>query len=571
MLSASFRFGDGELYGRADELSQLRELLTAGAARIVTLIGPGGVGKTRLAWAAMAALATRFPDHATFVPLVALDDASRIAGEIARHLGIEESDERLRDGVHAELREKRMLLVLDNLEHLPGAGAEITDLADNCPRLTILITSRRPLKVPGELLMPVTPLPLPSTSEDPRTNSAVELFCDRATRVSGAVAFHDTALAAVAEICRRVDGLPLAIELAAAKTRTVTPAELLERLGERLPRLTGGPIDGDPRHATMRDAVAWSYGLLAPELQMLFRRLSVFVGGFTLKMAEHIAFARESGEGYPFAFGYGFSLKHPSVAHLGYDPSAPEHDRQDPAFALALSAVPTDVLDGLTELLDNSLLVRNANHAGNARYEMLETIREFGLTELERDGEAQSVRHAHAAVMLAFAEATAEGLWYSRQRMWPRERVDAELPNVRSALEWALAQGNSAANLTNRLSGSLWIYWQTRGAVREGIYWMERSVRLAGARLWTLSAPLPGLGFLLWIQGDDTRATRVLSKAVEVTSKSGDKSAEGTAHFMLGLVAWRKGPDAVFEMIEHLEQGARVLPSVEPVKWPRGL
>jgi hypothetical protein len=303
----------------------------------------------------------------------------------------------------------------------------------------------------------------------------------------------------------------------------------------------------------MRDAVAWSYGLLTDEERAFFRRLSVFVGGFGHEMAGSLVSGREAGEGYGFAEGYG--LPFPFTRFLGHDPTAAPHGDQDPAFALPLAPISLDPLDGLAELLDQSLLQRIDGPAdGAASYAFLEPIREFGLEQLVHAGEEAATRHAHAATMLAFAEASSEGIFGKQLRLWERARIDRELPNLRAALHWATAQGEAGSELALRLAGNLWFYWQTGGMAREGRDWLERALALGGGPAWCRAMDLPALGFLWWVQGDDECAEAVLDEGLRLAAEVGLLSSEASAHFYRALVAWRRGPSALFSMLEHLER-----------------
>lgn len=530
---------DGAFVGREAALGDVRVLLADPANRLVTVTGPGGVGKTRLA----LELVRDGGHDAAFVPLAPVAEPAGVLPAIASALGIVDEPKRLPARLAAALAERQRLLVLDNLEHLLAAGAQLVALMDAAPDLRVLATSRHRLHLPGERVVDLPPL-------DPA--AAANLFALRVARTPGATPLHTADAEAVDAICTLVDRLPLGIELAAGWTRTVPPRELLPLLDDRLHRLKRVPASGDPRHQTMRDAVAWSYGLLAEPEQALFRRLAVFVGGFTLATARRMVAGRAAGAGYPYAEGYG--LPFPYLRELGYDATKPDLDRQDPAVARALPPLALDPLEGLTALLDHSLLRRADDGTGEARYEFLETIREYGLERLAASGEEPAVRHAHAAAMLAFAEATSEGMFAAQRRLWDRNRIEREMPNVRAALTWALDRGEPAAELAQRIAGAMWFYWHSSGAVGEGRRWMERAAALPARQPWARAASYPGLGFLCWVQGDDARAAEVLDEAAHLTASLGLTNSEGSAHFYRALVAWRKGPGAVFEMVDHLER-----------------
>ncbi|MGH2617275.1 MAG: ATP-binding protein, partial [Thermomicrobiales bacterium] len=379
----------------------------------LVLTGPGGVGKTRLAIASASAAAASFQSGALFVALAPIRDPALVAATIARAAGIRESGAQPASVRLAEmLADRELLLVLDNFEHLLPASHVIHELLEACPTLTMLMTSRTRPRLTGERDIPVEPLPLPPQQRPPphsaRINStdtprddaepeqftvdvgaieqspAIRLFVDRACAIDPSFRLTVKNARAVAEICRRVDGLPLAIELAAARTQVLPPAALLARLDTRLPLLAGGPHDQPERLQTMRQAIAWSFDLLRPGEQRLFRRLAVFEGGFTLKAAE--------------------------------------------AVSEATSGMST--LDGVTALIDASLLRRMDDATANARYAMLETIREFGLERLAVSNEEPAAYAAHAAYCLALSEEGADGLQHADRGVW-LARLEIEWPNLR--------------------------------------------------------------------------------------------------------------------------------------------
>jgi non-specific serine/threonine protein kinase len=415
----------------------------------------------------------------------------------------------------AHLRGKQMLLVLDNVEQVPTASPQIAGLLAACPRLTVLATSRAVLRVSGEHVFPVPPLALPdpeqtqSVDQIARTE-AVRLFLDRAQAASTGFALVEANAPAVVAICRRLDGLPLAIELAAARVGHLPLAALLMRLERRLPLLTGGPLDQPARLRTMRDAIAWSHDLLAPDEQRLYRRLAVFVGGCTLEAAEYVGRAETDGSSWP----------HP-------------------------------VLDGLAALVGKSLLWQDAQ-ADEPRYRMLETIREYGLEQLTASDEAEAVRRRHAEWCLTLAEQSHAGIPGPDQRPW-LERSEVEHDNFRSALAWLLEQGDVEA--AQRLTGALHRFWYVAGHLSEGRIWAERA--LAGGPPTppaTRARALLAAGWLAWAQGDHVQAVDRVQPSLIAFRELDQTSGIAEGLYVLGMVAEDRGdyPQATALLTEAL-------------------
>jgi predicted ATPase/class 3 adenylate cyclase len=410
------------LVGRAAELVKVSDLLMHEDVRLVTLTGVGGTGKTRLALQVAADLLDRFEDGVFFVDLAPLADPALVLPTIAATLGIREAGGRsLRDSLVSYLTGKRLLLLLDNFEHLLAASSVVADLLAACGDLKVLATSRATLHVRAEREFPVPPMALPDPTRLPAPDrlaevAAVTLFVQRAQAAKPDFALTAENASAVADLCVRLDGLPLAIELAAARVKLLPPPALLTRLERRLPVLTGGPRDLPARQRTLRDTIAWSHDLLSPQEQTLFQRLSVFAGGSTLEAVEAVA---------------------------------------NPDGGL-------DTFAALAALVDHSLLRQSEGADGEPRFVMLETIREYGL---ERLAEHVSVvlRESHAHYYLALAERLRPRI-DSREGKTILARLDAEHPNLRAALTWAIEQGD--ADIGVQLGAASWKFWYVRGLAR---------------------------------------------------------------------------------------------------------
>jgi non-specific serine/threonine protein kinase len=301
------------------------------------------------------------------------------------------------------------------------------------------------------------------------------------------------------------------------------------------------------------DAIAWSFGLLTPDAQTLLVRLSVFTGGFSRDLVEKMARGRQAGAGYPYADGY------PAQWSLDIDGLGnPTDQPQDPAIAQALHPLSVDAVFALATLIDHRLVYQVGEIEGMPRFDMLEAIREFGWSQLERNGQSATVRHAHAAAVMAFVEASCEAFWHKIYREWGRERIDADLQNIRASLAWAATLGDAGAELGIRLSGPLWNYWQTRGLIAEGRRSIEEWIFRPGQKHWCQSTNLPGLAFLTWIQGDDARCKEIVKAGIAATEGTAFYSARAMIYLVMALLEFRKGLENVFVMMEYVEEAERL-------------
>ncbi len=496
-------------FGRQNDLAALSAMLADPAVRLVTITGPSGVGKSRLAAQLYVDSRDLFPDSIVFVSLSSVRDPELVLPLLAKSLEMrEDRDVPVLDRLHERLDGARALLVLDGFEHVLGASRAITELLTRVTGPVVLVTSRAPLRITAEHEYLLAPLTLPPangnrTPEELMQNTAVALFVDRARAVRNTFELTAENAEAVAEVCRRLDGLPLAIELAAARTKILSPQALLSRLSNRLQLLTGGPRDVPARLQTMRDAIAWSYDLLAPEHKTVFRHISVFSGGFNLDEA---AVIEGFTDGDPFAAGDGGD--------------------------------PLELFDAIASLVDSSMVLADRSSESEARFLILETMREYGLEQLESAGESELYRRRHVHAFLQLAELTDKHIWGPDAYRWVR-RLDQENDNLRAALEWGLANEPKQAL---RLAGKLWWYWQTRGYLTEGRTWIRRALDAApyepsDDRLQALF----GGGFLAGMQGDPAGAVPYLDQCRRVVAESEETGREGQVQFLESFVLGSRG------------------------------
>jgi predicted ATPase len=510
--------------GRERELAEVARLL--GVARLLTLTGPGGVGKTRLALRLAEGAAAGFPDGVWLVELAQVADPDLVAAAVAQALGVREGGGRsMPETLAAHLRATCLLLVLDNLEHLLPAARLVSDLLRAAPGLKVLATSREPLRLSGEQEFPVPPLALEAAADsaDPTalvSGEAARLFVERARAVQPDFAPSGATAAAVAAICRRLDGLPLAIELAAARVRLLPPEALLARLeaaAGALPLLTGGPRDAPARHRTLRAALAWSHDLLTGGEQALFRRLAVFAGGSTIAAAEAICRTGEGGRG-PGEAG-------PAIGETG------------------AGGGDGTVVDGLAALLERSLLQRQRGPAGASRVGMLETVREYAAEQLQASGDDGALRGRHAAYYVALLEQSGPELPGPDKVAW-YDRLERDLPNLRQALDWCLAHEPMTG--LRAFASHQWLFWLERGYRAEGRR-LEALLAAAPGRTAVRARALVGAAWFAAARQDTGAARAHADQAAAIARELGDPWPRAWATLVLGVLAWQRDRDAAAE------------------------
>jgi predicted ATPase/DNA-binding SARP family transcriptional activator/DNA-binding CsgD family transcriptional regulator len=487
--------------GREREMVEIKRALAM--TRLLTLTGAGGTGKTRLALEVARDLVGAYPDGVWLVELAPLSDGALVPQTVAGALGVKEQpDQPFVEALVEALRTKEMLLVVDNCEHLVHNAARLVDdFLGSCPRLRVLATSREALDVAGEARWPVPPLPVPVsghslTAEVLEGFASARLFLERASDRHPGFVVTSKNTGAVAQICRRLDGVPLAIELAAARVGTLSPVQISEKLETSLGLLSGGPRAAPSRQRTLRAALAWSYNLLLSEEKRLFRRFSVFAGGFTLEAAEAVD------------------------ARGGVERG--------------------DTLDALSGLVDKSLAMSEITGGDRARYGMLEPVRQYAQERLEEEGESEEVRRRHLTFFLVLAEEAEPKLRGPGDMVW-LERLEAEHDNIRVALSWALQREET--ELVLRIGGALWMFWQAHGHVGEGRGWLETALAEdEQASAAVRSKALEAVFWLMLHQGDLDQAQAVAREAVELNAeREVDSSQAASLRMMSATPATLRG------------------------------
>lgn len=489
------------LLGREREVAEISDLLRSEGVRLLTLTGTGGTGKTRLALQSAAELIDEFEDGVFFVALAPISDPELVASTVAEALSVSETAGRaLEEDLREFLSNKELLIVLDNFEQVVDAAPLVGELLSVCPGLEVLVTSRTLLRVYGEHEYGVRPLELADPRHLPRIETlrqyeAIRLFTERAHAAKADFSLTNENAPAVAEICARLDGLPLAIELAAARTKLLSPQAICSRLSNPLKFLTGGARDLPERQRTLRGAIAWSHALLSAGEQALFARLSVFAGGCALEAVEAICDAEAD--------------------------------------------LPVDVLEGLSSLLDKSLLRQEEEAGGEPRFVMLETLREYARERLEVRGNAEETSRLHAEYFLALAEQGESKLRQPDEATW-LERLDVEHDNMRAALSWTLESEETELGL--RLAGTLWRFWYARGYYGEGRRWLEEALAKDGRASAVRAKALEAVGWLADDQGDIDRAVAAAEEGLRVSARV-EIESRVTASFlrMLGSAAYVRG------------------------------
>jgi predicted ATPase/class 3 adenylate cyclase len=501
-------------FGRETQIAEVVEEL--GRARLVTLTGPGGTGKTRLSLQVAASLIGKFPDGVFFVPLGPITQADLVVPAIAHEVGLpDRGGSRPMERLHAHLRERRVLLVLDNFEQVIDAAPAVGELLAAAPAISVLVTSRSPLHVYGEREYPVPPLDVPDPRDLPAFGElsqydSVALFVDRARAAVPSFTITNDNAPAVAEICFRLDGLPLAIELAAARVKLLSPEAILERLGRSMTLLAGGARDLPARQQTLRGAIAWSHDMLDEGDRKIFAALSTFVGGASFDAIESVC--------------------------------------TDPEL---------DVFECLESLVDKSLIRRSEGVDGEVRFGMLETIREYAHERLVERGKASELSESHAAWYLALAERVQPEIMGSEKGRW-LDLLDQEHGNLRAALGWAIEAGEVETAM--RLVSALWRFWQMRGHLAEGLGHASAAIGMADAEQYPecLARALDAAGGLAYWMADGEAARAFYEREIDLQRQLGNRAGEAWALYSIAFtdMYWgTAGGDYAFDP-EHLARAS---------------
>lgn len=493
------------LIGRKREIETLRQWLQSDDTRLVTLTGPGGIGKTRLSLEVAETMLPHFENGVFFVDLAPVRDPQFVASAIAQTLDIGEGSGRsLLQSVIDHLHSQEILLVLDNFEQIVSAATLITDLLERCRQLKIIVTSREVLRLRGEQEFTVPPLAVPDPEQVRSADSlshyeAIALFIQRAGAAKPTFTIDDEDVLTIVEICRQLDGLPLAIELTAARIKLFSPQALLKRLEDRFKVLRGGSRDLPVRQQTLHDAIDWSYNLLTEDERLLFRRVAVFAGGHTIEAAETVCDPQDDD----------------GVAPLG-----------------------SDILDGITSLLDKSLLRQNEGPGGEYRFTMLSSIHDYASRQLAASEEAKALRRRHATYYLELAE-TAEPQLEGAGQAAALNQLEAEHDNLQAVLHWA--SENSEAAIAMRLCGALWQFWDIRGYFSIGRRLLAAALALAPSQRAARVKALYGAGVLALRQGAYSDARALQEESLALARQLGDKRGVANALNTLANISLYKG------------------------------
>ena len=485
--------------GREREVEEVRQRLLHPDVRLLTLTGPGGVGKTRLSLEVARRVLDQFENGVCFVALAPTGDPTMVPSAIAQALQVKQSaGQSVDEALEQYLRERQLLLVLDNFERLLEAGPPLAQLLAACPRLKVLVTSRVVLRLQGEHNYEVPTLALPPAGHGPSPEQlgryeGIRLFMQRAQAANSKFGITTENAPAVIELCRQLDGLPLAIELAAARVTLLSPEAVLARLDDRLALLTGGARDLPDRQRTLRATLDWSYSLLEMAERSLFARLAVFAGGWTLEAAE-------------------------AVCDVGDE---------------------VEVLQEMSALVDKSLVQQRANDQDEPRFTMLETVREYALEQLEESGELERLRRRHAIYFLKLAEEEERASQGPLQGVG-LDRLETEHDNLRAALAWSFSpQGDTEIGL--QLAGALSHFWYVREHHSESRMWLQRALEQGSGTGAARAKVLVGAGRLAWFQGELTRGNTLLEESLTLYQDLGDDAGAAFALLVLGRTAVSQG------------------------------